>query len=81
MGASSVDSWIHCTKSLEGTMKKIKRNAIRCNSCGEEIESKSCHDYTKCKCGKVAVDGGKDYLRRAFVGDPDTDYTELSEYE
>ena len=31
-----------------------------------------------CKCGAVAVDGGKDYLRR--VGSKE-DYDELVEYE
>jgi hypothetical protein len=36
------------------------------------------HDFKFCKCGAVAVDGGKDYLRR--VGNKD-DYEELIEYE
>ena len=42
----------------------IIKNAIRCNICGEEIESKHRHDYVQCKCGACAVDGGHDYLRR-----------------
>ena len=45
---------------------KIIKNAIRCNLCGDEIESKSVHDYVSCKCGACAVDGGHDYLRRCF---------------
>lgn len=44
----------------------IIRNAIRCNICGDEIESKHRHDYVECKCGACAVDGGHDYLRRCF---------------
>ena len=44
----------------------IIRNAIRCNICGDEIESVSRHDYVTCSCGACAVDGGHDYLRRAF---------------
>lgn len=44
----------------------IVRNAIRCNICGDEIESKHRHDYVECKCGACAVDGGHDYLRRCF---------------
>ena len=44
----------------------IIRNAIRCNICGDEIESKHRHDYVQCKCGACAVDGGHDYLRRCF---------------
>ena len=59
-------------------MKKIIRNRIKCKKCGEIIESTSRHDFKFCKCGAVAVDGGKDYLRR--VGNKD-DYEELIEYE
>ena len=44
----------------------IIKNAIRCNICGDEIESKHRHDYVECKCGACAVDGGHDYLRRCF---------------
>ena len=45
---------------------KIIRNAIRCRLCGDEIESKSRHEYVRCRCGACAVDGGLDYLRRSF---------------
>ena len=44
----------------------IIRNAIRCNICGDEIESTYRHDYAECKCGVCAVDGGHDYLRKPF---------------
>ena len=44
----------------------IIRNAIRCNICGDEIESKHRHDFVTCKCGACSVDGGHDYLRRCF---------------
>lgn len=59
------------------SMKRIKLNMIKCNHCGDVIESKYCHDYQECKCGKVFVDGGRDYLRRGFENGPE-DYTELS---
>ena len=61
-------------------MKKIKRNAIRCNTCGETIESTYRHDFKYCSCGQVFVDGGLDYLRRGYTNSLD-DYTELSEFE
>lgn len=54
----------------------IKKNAIRCNVCGEEIESRYRHNYVICKCGACAVDGGHDYLRRSAIM-PDS-YTDLS---
>ena len=46
------------------TMMKIIKNSIQCKLCGDIIESKSRHDFVKCKCGSCAVDGGHDYLRR-----------------
>lgn len=39
-------------------------NKIECKKCGDEIESKSVHDFKSCRCGAVAVDGGHNYLRR-----------------
>ena len=54
----------------------IIKNAIRCNICGDEIESKYRHDYVQCSCGTCAVDGGHDYLRRTIK--QGTVYTDLS---
>lgn len=59
-------------------MSKIIRNMIRCNTCGDTIESTSRHDFKYCKCGRVFVDGGHDYLRRGYTDSPE-DFTELSE--
>ena len=48
---------------------KIIRNAIRCKTCGEVIESKHVHDWVCCSCwgkgdGKGCfVDGGHEYCR------------------
>ncbi len=72
------------------TERKIKRNAIRCNFCGKELESTHVHDYRTHACEKlraaypehpdpgIMVDGGREYLRRGYV--KQTDYTEISEY-
>ena len=53
-------------------------NAIRCNHCGDVIESVHRHDFRTCSCGCVSVDGGHDYLRRCAANGPD-DYMDLSE--
>ena len=58
--------------------RRIIRNAIKCNTCGDIIESVYTHDFKTCSCGRVSVDGGHDYLRRCFKESQD-DYTELSE--
>lgn len=61
-------------------MKKpvVIRNMIKCNICGDIIESKYRHDYVTCSCGACSVDGGHDYLRRSYKSRDD--YTEMSEW-
>ena len=44
--------------------ERVLVNKAQCKLCGDIIESKHVHDYVGCKCGEIAVDGGKDYLRR-----------------
>ena len=57
---------------------EIISNKIKCKKCGDIIEAKSTNDYKKCSCGAVAVDGGKDYLKR--IGNEEN-YEELSEFK
>jgi hypothetical protein len=61
-------------------VSRIKSNKARCHRCSDIIESLNRHDFKKCSCGAIFVDGGKDYLRRGGV-DVDNDLEELSEYE
>ncbi len=42
----------------------IKRNAAQCLKCDDVIESKHVHQFVRCSCGEIFVDGGKEYLRR-----------------
>lgn len=55
--------------------EQIISNKIKCKKCGDIIESKNINDCKRCSCGSVAVDGGKDYLKR--IGNEE-DYEELS---
>ena len=45
-------------------------NKALCLHCGTTIHSKHRHHFVTCKCKEqekqVSVDGGKDYIRRAF---------------
>ena len=61
---SRVKRNIWCIRMEVDCMEKIVINKIRCQKCGDVIESTHRHDFKFCKCGAVAVDGGKDYLRR-----------------
>lgn len=43
---------------------RIIENKIQCNICKDIIESKYTHDFKWCECGNVAIDGGKEYMKR-----------------
>ena len=59
--------------------KKLIKNAIKRNHCGDIIESKHTHDFKWCKCQTVFVDGGLEYTRRGFKNSPN-DFKDLSEW-
>jgi ribosomal protein S27AE len=42
----------------------IIRNSARCPRCGDEIVSRHKHDFVRCSCEFMAVDGGSSYLKR-----------------
>lgn len=63
--------------NMEGFIM-IKSNKIRCRHCGDIIESRAVHDFVSCSCGRVAVDGGHDYLRRCGAK---SDFDDLSEVD
>ena len=44
----------------------IVSNQIKCKWCGDTPYSTHRHHMQYCKCEKVAVDGGPEYLRRVF---------------
>lgn len=57
-------------------MRKIIRNSIKCNLCGDIIESKFRHHFVECSCGACFVDGGHAYQRIGFK--EEGCYTDLS---
>ena len=42
-------------------------NQARCLKCGDEPYSRNRHDYSSCKCGDIAVDGGTEYRRMVLA--------------
>lgn len=58
-------------------INKIRTNRIKCKKCGDIIESYDVHDFKWCSCKSVAVDGGREYLRR--LGSLE-DYEKLSHH-
>jgi len=59
--------------------KKIITNSVQCTHCKDIVVSEYRHDWKTCKCGKVSVDGGHDYIKRVFV--EEGDFVELSKFE
>ena len=70
---------IKASDLTEDSATAIITNRVKCNICGDIIESWHRHDFKTCSCGNVSVDGGLDYLKRSYRKGQDS-YTELSEY-
>ena len=51
-------------KTKKTWVDKILVNKARCKLCNDIIESTHRHDFVRCKCGEIFVDGGLEYLRR-----------------
>ena len=41
----------------------MKLNAFECPKCSAVVFSRTRHDYRRCPCGTIAVDGGLEYTR------------------
>jgi hypothetical protein len=39
------------------------RNRAKCKLCGDVIESLHVHDFKRCKCGEIHIDGGLEYKK------------------
>lgn len=46
------------------TREVVVVNKAQCKLCGDVVESVHRHDFKWCKCGEIAVDGGKAYIKR-----------------
>lgn len=48
------------------TIKEFRATVVECatcNKCGETVYSRATHDMRWCKCGKTAIDGGREYVK------------------
>ena len=46
--------------------RKIIRNSAECLICHDHIESTHIHDFKRCTCKNIYVDGGKNYIKRGY---------------
>lgn len=56
--------------------RKVIKNSIQCNLCGDIIESTFRHHFVECSCGACFVDDGHDYQRIGYT--EEGCYTDLS---
>lgn len=59
--------------------QKLLRNRAQCRDCGDIIESKHRHDFVRCHCNAIFIDGGLDYMRYGYTFS--NQFKSLSEYE
>ena len=55
----------------------ITRNVAKCGKCGDIIESRHRHDFVRCGCDAIFLDGGTEYIR--YGGDSLADIKLLTE--
>lgn len=48
----------------------MKIKAIQCENCQDIVYSRARHDMRDCTCGKVAIDGGFDYIKISYIESP-----------
>lgn len=65
--------------TLVSTNVRILHNRVKCNVCGEEIESFTEDDSPECSCKHVKIEGGHAYIARMY--NSGSDFTELSSIE
>lgn len=54
-------------------MRRVLVNKVRCKKCDDIIESVHIHDFKRCKCGAIFLDGGNDYQRYGWeTNQPDS---------
>ena len=64
---------------VKSERRRLTRNAARCLRCNTAIESKSRHDFQRCACGAIFVDGGLTYPR--FGWTDGEEFEPLEEWE
>lgn len=52
------------------------QTAVHCLTCDDVIYSVMRHDFRYCSCKRIAIDGGKDYVKMCF--EPDAQYKRVT---
>lgn len=52
---------------------------IRCRLCQDQIQSMHVHDFVRCSCGEIFIDGGSFYTRIGWPRGNRDEYIEIIE--
>ena len=63
-------------------LKKVDTSGpwVLCKKCNNRIRSEHRHDFRWCPCKSLAVDGGGDYLKLSFSGNPEESYEIIEDH-
>lgn len=61
-------------------MRKVLVNKARCKKCNDIIESKHEHDFKRCSCGSIFIDGGTDYQKYGWGLNQQEEKSELDDF-
>lgn len=67
--AKGIEMLISTAKAIQGeSAEPLLLNCVFAWCCGQFLNSAHRHDFRRCECGNVAVDGGQAYKRRLGGG-------------
>ncbi|MFL0504795.1 hypothetical protein ACH0B5_03520 [Ureibacillus sp. 179-F W5.1 NHS] len=61
-------------------MRRVLVNKVRCKKCNDIIESKHEHDFKRCSCGSIFIDGGKYYQKYGWGLNQQEEKSELDDF-
>lgn len=61
-------------------MRRVLVNKVRCKKCNDIIESKHEHDFKRCLCGSIFIDGGTDYQKYGWGLNQQEEKSELDDF-
>lgn len=78
-GITENGTFVKQEEEPEAPRRVLIHNRCICKECGDIIESKSVHDFVRCKCGACSTDGGLDYIHRSGDCEPLDEWKDLDE--
>ena len=61
-------------------MRRVLVNKVRCKKCNDILESKHEHDFKRCSCGSIFIDGGTDYQKYGWGLNQQEEKSELDDF-